>query len=208
VAAALVNICNVSEAMNQLDRIAEAAQEAVVLMEKVGDRANLLMAKNYVGVAHYRQGRYEEAAAIFTESLAIAVEYEDRYNIGHQRLHRGLSLMSLGRREEAYADYRVALETAHEFGEPNLLTSTIDSYAHAANLYGDLPEAARLLGFADRLRSEQAIPPRASSAEEVAKLKAVLVAELGSEACARLEREGRDITIEAMIERARALAAD
>jgi non-specific serine/threonine protein kinase len=207
VAAALVNICNVSEAMNKLDRIEEAAREAVVLMERVGDRPNLLMAKNYVGVAAYRQARYEEAAAIFSEGLAIAVEYEDRYNIGHQRLHRGLSLMALGRRDEAYADYRVALETAHEFDEPNLLTSTVEAYAHAAHQDGNFPAAAKLLGFADRLRAELSVPPRASGALEVAALREILIVALGREACARLEHEGRAITIEAMIERARALVA-
>ena len=137
--AALVNICNVSEAMGNLARVEDAALEAVVLMERVGDRTNLLMAYNWVGAAAYRQNQYDEGIVFFTKGLAIALEHDDQYNVGLQRLHRGLCLTGLERHDEALEDYRAALKMAHEFNEPSLLTTSVEAFAHSAHLLGRSP---------------------------------------------------------------------
>jgi tetratricopeptide (TPR) repeat protein len=204
VAASLVNICNSSEAINDLDRVEVAAREAVELMERVGDRANLLMAQNWVGAAAYRRGRFEEGLAVFTKGLAIAVEHEDRYNVGLLRLHRGLCLSGLERHAEALSDYLVALEVAHEFDEPSLLTTTVEAYAHSARVRGTPADAAIYLGLADRLRSDHAILPRASNARDVEALRVLLRDALGGERYASRAAEGQALTVAGMIARVRA----
>jgi tetratricopeptide (TPR) repeat protein len=199
--AALVNICNVSEAMGNLDGVEEAARQAVEILERVGDRTNLLMAHNWVGAALYRGGRYLEGIAAFTKGLSIAVEHDDQYNIGLQRFHRGLCLTALERHEEGLEDYRAALEAAHEFNEPSLLTTTVEAYAHSAQVRGALTEAAVFLGLADRLRSDHAIPQRDNNAREVEDLRTLLRDALGNEGYARMEAMGRAMTVEEMITR-------
>ena len=204
IAASLVNLCNVQEALGDLDRVDEAAREAVAVMEEVGDRSNLLMAQNYVAAVAYRRDRFEEALEIYERGEAIATEHGDRYHIGFQRMHSGLCRSRLGRGEEALADYLVALETAHEFDEPNLLATTLESYGNHFLQPDTHISAALAFGLADQVRSNRSAPLRDTNIRGVEESKTVLRTALGEERYSGLEEKGRRMTVAEFLERARA----
>ena len=204
IAAALVNICNACEALGLIDRVEEAAAEAVILLEKAGDRSNLLMAESYRGAVAYRRGRFEEALAVFDKTLAIAKEHGDRYHLGHQSLHRGLSLLGLGRREEAAASLRTALEVGDEFDELNLLANAIEALAGLAHETGRSEQALGWLVTADRLREERAVPQRPNNAASVEELRAFLASVLPAETHARVSAGAQALPLRALLDRVRA----
>jgi len=202
-AAALVNSCNVNEAIGNLDAMDEYAREAVDLMERVGDRANLLMAQNYVAVAAYHRQEWQEALDIYERGKAIALEHSDRYYVGFQHLHVGLCRTMLEQNKEAMSDLFVALEIAHEFDEPNLLATTLEGYGHHWCVVGRYPSAAIAYGVATQLRLDRAAPLRESNIKGLNEMVDKVREALGHERYGELDGQGRKTTVAEFIDRIR-----
>ncbi|MFN8548744.1 MAG: protein kinase [Candidatus Eisenbacteria bacterium] len=203
VAAALVNICNAAEALGDIDRVETTAEEAVAHMTRTGDRGSLIMALYFRGAVAYRRGRFEDGVRIMSENLALALELGDRYQEAHQRIHRGMCLAALGRDREALEDYIAGLEIAHEYDDPNLLNTALESLAQRERVRGDLVTAARWLSLSDFIRKSRAVPERRSNAAGTAEARASLRAALGDAAYEKCVEAGAVETVEAVLARVR-----
>ncbi len=89
---------------------------ALAAAQRTGDRAAQAHAHNDLGLAHYRQGRYEQALACHQEGLAIFRELGDPDGQAESLRELGETLRALGRQNEARTHWREALAIFEELG--------------------------------------------------------------------------------------------
>ena len=160
VAASLTNLCNVNEALGEHERMGECAAEAAELFEKLGDRANLIMANNYRGLYAFRKAQWEEAIRFFDRSLSAAEELGDRYWAAMMRLHRGTALLCWRGAVDAVADVLAALEVGGEMEEPMLALAALESAVSLLSQQTRYVEAARIAGAIAANRERYKMPGR------------------------------------------------
>jgi hypothetical protein len=94
-----------------------------------------------------------------------------------------------GRSEEARALVREALGLSHGLGDKELISWCLISLGEQAASEGQADRVARLLGASDALRDDTGFAPQASQQKQLARITALLGAELDQEhlAAARIE---------------------
>jgi tetratricopeptide (TPR) repeat protein len=92
------------------------SQLALAAAQRTGDRAAQAHAHNDLGLAHYRQGRYEQALVCHQEGLAIFRELGDRRGQAESLRELGETLRALDRPDAARAHWREALAIVEQLG--------------------------------------------------------------------------------------------
>ena len=82
----------------------------VVASQKLDDRKIEGIFLGYLGIAHYRLGRYEKAISSCEQAIAIHLENKDRENEGNSLGYLGLAYHGLGQLEKAKEYLKQALE--------------------------------------------------------------------------------------------------
>jgi DNA-binding SARP family transcriptional activator/tetratricopeptide (TPR) repeat protein len=92
------------------------SQLALAAARRTGDRAAQAHAHNDLGLAHYRQGRYEQALACHQEGLAIFRELRDRRGQAASLNNLGIVYEEQGRYQESRACHKASLAICRELG--------------------------------------------------------------------------------------------
>jgi predicted ATPase/class 3 adenylate cyclase len=124
-------------------------EEALLKARKLGDKRRLADALNSLAELNRTEGHLDSAEPLYEETLALAVEQDDRENIGVNLLN--LAMVSIGReaRGRARTILLEAMTIAESIGSRNLGQSVLDVVAGLAGSHGGFErEAARLYGAA------------------------------------------------------------
>ena len=92
------------------------SQLALAAAQRTGDRAAQAHAHNDLGLARYRQGRYEQALACHQEGLAIFRELGDRRGQAASLNNLGIVYEEQGRYQESRACHKASLAICRELG--------------------------------------------------------------------------------------------
>jgi tetratricopeptide (TPR) repeat protein len=92
------------------------SQLALAAAQRTGDRAAQAHAHNDLGLAHYRQGRYEQALVCHQEGLAIFRELGDRRGQAASLNNLGIVHEEQGRYQESRACHKASLAICRELG--------------------------------------------------------------------------------------------
>jgi non-specific serine/threonine protein kinase len=135
-------------------------------------------ALNDLGTAAHGQGDYPAAEASFKESLAISREEGTRWGMAISLAGLGTVARSRGEHESAQALLKEALIILREMGQRAHIAESLEAFAEVALALAGPRAAARIWGYAERLREEIGAPMapflRASHERHVAYARAAL----------------------------------
>jgi predicted ATPase/class 3 adenylate cyclase len=127
---------------------------AIELAGIVGDDAMLRLALGGLSVALLNLGELDEALAVSIDVAERSDRAGDAYNAGYARMGIGQIKVRLGDTKGATSEFVVALRRFRDAGADIGIAVVLDLFALIALQTGDAPRAARLGGFAERLRRE------------------------------------------------------
>jgi predicted ATPase/DNA-binding XRE family transcriptional regulator len=126
-------------------------EEALAMMDELGDRRDRPDALTGLGRAVQRQGDLARTIALYEECLAIAGETGDLRGMALTLLFLGDALWQQGNGDEALAHIRQALAGYDAMGDLLYVAASIEAMAVLADARGEAERAARLLGATSAL---------------------------------------------------------
>ena len=87
-------------------------QRHVALCRQNGDRVELALGLNVLAGAAAANGRYAEAQSLLEESMPLLQKLGQQDRLAHAQAFWGYAARGLGRVEEAWHYFRLALQTA------------------------------------------------------------------------------------------------
>jgi tetratricopeptide (TPR) repeat protein len=119
-------------------------QTALEAASRVGDLAAQAQAANDLGLAHSRQGRYEQALTHLQQSLASFRKLDDRYGQAVSLSNLGLVYEWQRRYEQALACQRESLDISRELGDR---AGQAHSLGNLGNIYMELERYQEALRY-------------------------------------------------------------
>jgi non-specific serine/threonine protein kinase len=138
-----------------LDRADDLWQESLNQQRQINDRLGMGYARNGLGLIAWRRGDLEAAQAQLEESLRLYQEAGDKRYIAMGYKDLGQLAHARGKDADALTLARNALNIFRELGDRQ---GQAESLAALAAALGPTPEAARLFGVADALRTALGSP--------------------------------------------------
>lgn len=135
----------------------EALARALALFRGVGSRWGEAMTLATQGRVAIVQGRVQEAAGCFEESLAATRQVHDPLGEAIALHHLGWARLLLGRLPEADADFRENLRLSSRLGHDDGVAYGLESLVAVAATTGDVERAGTLLGAAEALREQSGL---------------------------------------------------
>jgi non-specific serine/threonine protein kinase len=139
-------------------------EEGVFLLREIDDKAGVAQALNIVGELTRVHGDMPRAKEAYEECLEIAREIGDTLREGIQYLNLGAISLKEGDYKRAQALTLKSLRLSEEIDLIIFTTDALSSLAQAAEVQGDLKQAAVLFGAAERLYEIHGFTPQLSDA--------------------------------------------
>jgi tetratricopeptide (TPR) repeat protein len=114
------------------------------LAEELGDKRVIATTLHQLGNVHYAQGRYEEAVAMYQESLKIFEELGHRSGIASTLHQLGMIHHDQGRYDEAVTMYQESLTIKEELGHRSGIATTLHQLGIIHQGQGRYNEAATM----------------------------------------------------------------
>jgi tetratricopeptide (TPR) repeat protein len=165
-------------------------EQVVHLSRPNGDMPLLDIALGNLADIALREGRFEESAALSTESVELEAESGLRDRAAVTLLNLGSALLGMGRAAEAEERFAESLTLARELGLAEDPGYALDGLAAAAAALGQPERAARLAGAADAVFRSVGIRIQQFEADRREEVLSRLRAELGPEALAAAMAQG------------------
>ena len=127
-------------------RAAVLYQKCIVLAQRIGDVFNEAVARNNLGDIANREGRWEDAIELCSQSRSLRVDFGDRWGAALALSNVAFAALQLGRRDEAERDLRQALREGLEIGSVGVIFVCLGSLAALASDADNPSRAARLMG--------------------------------------------------------------
>ncbi len=170
--------------------------EVAALHRKSGNKMGLATLLQNLGWLAHRQQDYDQARALYAESIELKREIGNKEGIAVSVLN----LADIGRIQEDYAVMwpllAECLTLFDELGDPQSLAYVLETGAAALSAQGQAQSAARLFGFADKVRQASAAPMQP---EDIAEYDARLTAlrdTLGAQGYESAWNQGQAMTME------------
>ena len=130
------------------DRAARLLEESLAVSRAIGDRLGEARALSNLGENAREKGDFEAALACDERAAAIFEELGAQQEYAIPMLNQGLSLLGLGRLDEARRALRRSLAVTLEIGAVPFVLSALSAYARLFFAEGRSEEAVELLGLA------------------------------------------------------------
>jgi len=166
------------------------AEESVALFRELGDRRGTASSLRLMGEALVYLGEHDRAAGAAEECLALFREIGDRWAIGYAlRLMAGIAV-ARKQYADAHAWYAETFSMHRDQGDRLGIIKSLEGLADVLAATSQLDRAARLLGAAERLRSEIGAPRTPQETTTVDACTARLREGLGGAGVQSLTAEG------------------
>jgi tetratricopeptide (TPR) repeat protein len=136
-------------------------EESLAIARSMRDKDRMAMVLNNLGNVALSEGNLAEAKTHYDESLDLALDVEARISTAFA--YFGLGMFALLQQDDATAHRQMsqALVTWHEFKMKRVILRVLDCMALYFSRQGQPEKALALLGFAEVLREQHLLPPRA-----------------------------------------------
>jgi predicted ATPase len=128
--------------------------ELAELAERIGDRWNGAIALNNLGSLALQAGDWERGVELCGRSSTLRRDLGDEWGMALALANVAMAELQLGRLSSAGSSLRVALETSMKVDARVVVSWCLDLSASIALAFGNVGEAARLVGAAERLHEE------------------------------------------------------
>jgi tetratricopeptide (TPR) repeat protein len=128
-------------------------EEALDIYRSLGDAQGEANVQWGIGIQHYFANDNAAAEPAFRASLELYRKLGDRTQEAWSLHQLGLSLLKLGKLDEARGPLAEGLRLFAEAGDVAGVTLGLDNFSSVAAADGDLPKAARLSGLARRIQA-------------------------------------------------------
>jgi tetratricopeptide (TPR) repeat protein len=188
IAYALVRLGHIADWRGDNAAAHDRSLESLALSRELGESGALAIF--HLGIAAYKMGDFHAARRWFSERRAALPED------GWAHVGLGNAARGLGEYREARAHYREALRRFAPAGARLGMAFALELDSAAEIALGRHEGAARRIGACVAWRETAGMPPPASDATLYRRLEEEMRAALGEEAYARLNAEGRAMTLE------------
>ncbi|HEU0114052.1 MAG TPA: LuxR C-terminal-related transcriptional regulator, partial [Thermomicrobiales bacterium] len=152
-----------------------------------------------LGWALHLAGNDDAAAAEFQDAVVQGRAAGFQWGLSRALVGLGHSALQRGKRDEAVAALREAIDVAAAYDDPTLLAESVQLAAAVAVACGAMPTAARLLGASDAPIAPTGYVRNPSEQAIVDRLQRTLEAALGPETAAAAREEGRLLAMAEMV---------
>jgi predicted ATPase len=171
--------------------------ELVAHAERIGDAWNGAIGLNNLGDVALQVGDWERAVELCGRSSELRTSLGDRWGSALARGNVALAEIHLGRLADAGRSVHAALEDSLAVNGTMVISACLDCCCALASALGLQPEAARLIGAAERLWEELGVVVRESfEAALFTSTKGSVRAALGEAAFATELERGRGLTLD------------
>ena len=158
IARCLEILAGLSEEEGDLEGAAEGYSRTKEIYEQLRDEHGVAVALgNLANVALLREDN-ESALELTGASMQLYESQGDAEGMASSLLNRGLALLRSGTPSRSRPPFRRALALAVELHHKHLVTVALEGLAAEATMVNNLERAARLLGAASQLRSDEQVP--------------------------------------------------
>ena len=158
IAGSLVNLGNLAKAQGKYPAARDLYEEGLVIFRELGHRSGIAASLGNLGIVAYEQGEYPASRALHEEALSISLEEGHRWGIANMSCNLGNVLYQQGEFTAALTLQLESLATRYELGDRLGIQDSMQSLALLASTLGNSDLAARIWGFAERLREELCAP--------------------------------------------------
>jgi tetratricopeptide (TPR) repeat protein len=146
-------------AMTDPVRAAAVYTELAELAERIGDRFNAAIALNNLGGVASQSGDWERVVELCGRSSILRRDLGNEWGMALALRNVAFAELQLGRLSSAAANVRVALETSVRVDAKTVVADCLETCAWIAAEYGNVREAALLVGAGGRLSDEVGSSP-------------------------------------------------
>jgi predicted ATPase/transcriptional regulator with XRE-family HTH domain len=186
----------IAQEQGDYDKATRLLEEFLHIAEDLGSKPSLAVAMNNLGYLALSLGDYDRAETLLTGSLRLMNELGDmtrgissRINLGSVALRRG----EYGKAEGLFSE---GLELALERGSMRYIAECMEGLAEAITHGGHGEEAARLFGFAAKVREEIVEPLRSFEMPVYERALALARSTVGESAFTTAWEAGHAMTLE------------
>ena len=133
-------------------------KESLAIRRELGDRRGIALSLNNLGRVVHEQGDYPAARALHEESLAICRDVGDRRGIAGSLNNLGSVAYVQGDYPASRALFEESLAIRREMGDRRGISGSLEGLGPALAALDNPDRAARLWGYAERLRDEIGSP--------------------------------------------------
>jgi predicted ATPase/class 3 adenylate cyclase len=181
-------------AMTDPVRAAAVYTELAELAERIGDRFNAAIALNNLGGVASQSGDWERVVELCGRSSILRRDLGNEWGMALALRNVAFAELQLGRLSSAAANVRVALETSVRVDAKTVVADCLETCAWIAAEYGNVREAALLIGAGGRLSDEVGSSPIRDRYDK--EFFTRLRESLGEDAYADAVQRGREMALE------------
>ncbi len=196
----LENLAILASSQGQLVGASALLERSLAIRRRLGDPARLLSTLSNLAIVAWQLKEYGRAEALYHETERISRETQNTRALSRALHGRGTVQLSLGNYAGALASFQEAVRIRQELNDQPGLANSLGGAAEAIQHLGDLVTAVRLIAAAYQLQhaiGKVSAPAAQAEAEENL---ALLRAQLGEAAFARVWAEGESLSAAAAVE--------
>jgi tetratricopeptide (TPR) repeat protein len=180
-------------------RASTLLEESLALAREADDKDNIAYALMLTGLVHLIQGETTTARTLLEEGLALARGGGWRERMAWGIYGLGWTAFFEQSYETARSLFEEGLALSHAVGNQVFMAFYLEGLASVSSLQGQLAQAARLWGVAERLRTtlDATVPPVMQHAYE--QFRQQVQSQLGEEAFSALWDQGQTMTHEQVL---------
>jgi predicted ATPase/DNA-binding SARP family transcriptional activator len=170
--------------------------EYIKTSRELGNPADEAHGLHEVGNIHYQRGDFEQARQAYRAALDVFMGIGTGFGLGFALNSLGNALFHLGEPQQAQRLHRQALSVYLDRRNEEGIVWTLERFTVVEAKYGDIEEAARLLGAASIGRERLGIPLAPWDQADWDEAISIVRKAMGEAAFANLWAEGRTLTQE------------
>ncbi len=203
-----INLGAQIDALGERERAIASTEAGLDIAREIGEPEPMALALSNLAEMAWLQGKVERAADRYEEALALAREHRVDWVVPAILLGLGRTTLDLRDYQRAVVFLHESLELGSSRGNTVDVIETVEGLAELATAAGHMAQAARLLGAADRLRNEIAMPMLPDEVDRLAPVRHALRDTMGADGIAAAMDEGRALSQQEAIAEAMAVGAD
>ena len=200
-----INLGAQIDALGERER-AMASTEAGLAIAREIEPEPMVLALSKLAEMAWLQGQVERAADRYEEALALAREHRVDWVVPAILLGLGRTTLDLRDYQRAVGVLHESLELGSRRGSTVDVIETMEGLAELTTAAGHMAQAARLLGAADGLRHEIAMPMLPDEVDRLEPVRHALRDTLGADGFAAAMDEGRALSQQEAIAEAMAVS--
>ncbi|MCD6033312.1 MAG: transcriptional regulator, LuxR family, partial [Thermomicrobiales bacterium] len=207
-ALSLINLGAQIDALGERERAMAGTEAGLAIAREIAEPEPMVLALSNLAEMTWLQGDGARAAARYEEALTLARAHRVDWVVPQILLGLARTTLDLHDYQRAVGFLRESLELGSARGNTVDVIETMEGLAELAAATGHMAQAGRLIGAADRLREEIAMPPLPDEIVRLDPVLRALDAAMGADGVAAAMAAGRALSPQEAVAEALAVSGD